>query len=102
MHYQSSFIDGIFSSCPELTLLSSTDPNLRGSQVSFAYDYPLIQARVANGVIGDFRAPNISQFGITPLYIDKDDIDIAITKIVQIVTNPEWDKPEYHARSKVT
>jgi len=48
----------------------------RGSQVSFYFEngYPAMQAIIENGVVGDFRSPNIMRFGITPLYILEKDI----------------------------
>ena len=33
-----------------------------------------MQALISKGVIGDFRSPNIIRFGITPLYLDEQDI----------------------------
>ena len=97
-------IAGITSKCPELKLASPTDPAMRGSQVSFEFEhaYPLVQALVDNCVIGDFRAPNIARFGITPLYLDRNDIEKAVEIIARVVNNREWDKPEFHARAKVT
>src|SRR5690606_38259044 len=42
-----------------LTLASPRDGNRRGSQVSFRHPegYPIMQALIARGVVGDFRAP---------------------------------------------
>ena len=73
------FIARIEATCPDLTLASPRDPARRGSQVSFrfAHGYAAMQAAIAQGVIGDFRAPDIMRFGITPLYLDDADIDRA-------------------------
>ena len=45
---------------------------MRGSQVSFRFEhgYAAMQALIDQGVIGDFRAPDIMRFGITPLEND--------------------------------
>jgi len=70
------FIHEVELHCPQLTLISPRDANIRGSQVSFAYEegFAVVQALIAEGVIGDFRAPNVMRFGFTPLYIDNDDV----------------------------
>ena len=54
-----------------MALASPRDPDARGSQISFRHPegYAVMQALIARGVVGDFRAPDILRFGITPLYI---------------------------------
>ena len=98
------FISEVEARCPALTLASPRDAAQRGSQVSFAFDhgYPAMQALIARGVIGDFRAPNIMRFGFTPLYLDANDVRGAVDVIEEVLTNKLWDAPEYHARSRVT
>ncbi|MCY4303460.1 MAG: kynureninase [Aestuariivita sp.] len=98
------FISGVESQCPELTLCSPRAPELRGSHVSFHFEdgYAVIQALIARGVIGDFRAPDIIRFGITPLYIDQEDIDNAIDIIRDVMSRRLWDHDEYRQRAAVT
>lgn len=98
------FIAGIEASCPELTLASPRDGTTRGSQVSFAFEegYAAMQAVIARGVIGDFRAPDIMRFGFTPLYIDDADVDGAVAIIADVMNNRLWDRPEYKIRAAVT
>ena len=69
------FITLVEESCPGLTLASPRDGETRGSQISFGFEegYAAMQALIARGVIGDFRAPNIMRFGFTPLYVDEAD-----------------------------
>jgi len=98
------FISGVEAACPMLTLASPRDANARGSQVSFAFGdgYAAMQALIARGVIGDFRAPDIMRFGFTPLYIDEGDVKGAIDIISDVMTNRLWDRPEYKIRAAVT
>ncbi|WP_083099135.1 kynureninase [Pseudophaeobacter leonis] len=98
------FIAGIEASCPELTLASPRDGTTRGSQVSFAFKhgYAAMQALIARGVIGDFRAPDIMRFGFTPLYIDAADVDGAVAIVADVMNNRLWDQPEYKIRAAVT
>lgn len=86
------------------TLASPLDPNLRGSQLSYAHPdgYAIMQALIANGVVGDFRAPDILRFGFAPLYVSFDDIDIAIDRLEIIMRQGTWRDPGYRVRSKVT
>ena len=68
----------------------------------FEHGYPAMQAIIEKGVIGDFRSPNIMRFGITPLYISKEDIDLAIEVISNVIQNSLWDRPKYKKRKFVT
>lgn len=98
------FIAGVEAACPELTLATPRAPEARGSQVSFRHPegYAIMQALIARGVIGDFRAPDILRFGITPLYIGADDIDRAVAVLADVMANGLWDRPEYRRRARVT
>lgn len=98
------FIKEIEAHCPELSLASPRDPEQRGSQVSFrfAHGYAAMQACIAQGVIGDFRAPDIMRFGFTPLYISLEEVKRATEIITQIMRDRTWDKPEYKQRAAVT
>ena len=63
------FIAEVEARCPQLTLASPRNPRQRGSHVSFRFNdgYAAMQALIDRGVIGDFRAPDIMRFGVTPL-----------------------------------
>lgn len=98
------FLKGVEATCPMLTLASPRDADQRGSQVSFRFEngYAAIQALIARGVIGDFRAPDIMRFGFTPLFIDETDVGSAINIIADVMNNRLWDKPEFKTRARVT
>ncbi len=98
------FIREVETRCPELELASPRDPQARGSQVSFRFHegYAGMQALIAKGVIGDFRAPDIMRFGFTPLYLSEDDVVRAAEILEEIMRNRLWDTPEHKTRSKVT
>ncbi len=98
------FVKEVSARCPELTLASPADPAQRGSQVSFAFDngYAAMQALIARGVIGDFRAPDIMRFGFTPLYLDEGDVIRAAEIIEEVINDRVYERPEYQTRSRVT
>ena len=65
------FVDEVEARCGgEVRLASPRDPAERGSHVVFAHPrgYAVMQALIARGVIGDFRAPDLMRFGFAPLY----------------------------------
>ena len=97
------FITGV-ESRSQLTLASPRNPQERGSQVSFAFDegYAVMQALIAEGVIGDFRAPNIMRFGFTPLYIDESDVQHATDVLANIMKNEIWNNPAFMKKERVT
>ena len=98
------FIAGVEAACPTLTLVTPRDHATRGSQVSFAHPegYAIMQALIAHGVVGDFRAPDILRFGFTPLFIDASDVARAIQALTRIMQGNLWDRPEFKRRAKVT
>ena len=98
------FIAGVERACPDLRLGSPRDPQSRGSQVSFRHPqgYAVMQALISQGVIGDFRAPDVLRFGFTPLYLGDDDIDRAVATLSQVLDGRLWDRPEFHRREAVT
>jgi kynureninase len=97
-------IDCAADRCPQLTLVSPADPAHRGSHVSFRSDnaWPLNAALIARGIIGDFRAPDILRFGVTPLYLGFADIWRAVDHLADLLDSGKWDAPEFHARPTVT
>ncbi|KXF90611.1 kynureninase [Phaeobacter inhibens] len=98
------FITEVEARCPDLTLASPRDGTVRGSQVSFRFHegYAAMQALIARGMVGDFRAPDIMRFGFTPLYIDEGDVRAAVDIIEDVMTNALWDSAEYKTRNAVT
>ncbi|MEM0946916.1 MAG: kynureninase [Pseudomonadota bacterium] len=95
---------GIESRCPYVKLNSPRHAKTRGSQVAFRHPeaYAVMQALIAEGVIGDFRAPDNLRFGITPLYIGEDEIDRAVDVLAHILDTEAWNRPEYRTRKRVT
>lgn len=76
----------------------------RGSQVSYAHPegYAMMQALKTHGVIGDFRAPDIMRFGLTPLYLRYVDVVTAVAALRQICLTRAWDQPQFRVRAAVT
>ncbi|WP_300537283.1 kynureninase [Sphingosinicella sp.] len=98
------FIREVEARCPDLVLASPRDSASRGSQVSFRHPqgYAIMQALIARGVIGDFRAPDALRFGFTPLYIGEEEVLGAVSIMEDVLSKRSWDKPEYHRRGLVT
>jgi len=102
-------------------LASPRDARLRGSQVSLthasddgaSHGYAIVQALIARGVIGDFRAgtaadrhgpalPDILRFGFTPLYLRFVDVFDAIEHLVQVMRRGEYREARFNQRCAVT
>ena len=102
-------------------LASPRDARSRGSQVSLthasadgaSHGYAIMQALIARGVIGDFRAgtaadaygpalPDILRFGFTPLYLRFVDVYDAVEHLVQVMGGEEYREARFNKRSAVT
>ena len=88
-----------------LSLVTPRDGAERGSQVSFVHPtggYAIVQALIARGVIGDFRAPDILRFGFTPLYTRFTDVWDAVEQLVAVLQGDEWCERRFNERAAVT
>ncbi|TNH40803.1 kynureninase [Paracoccus haeundaensis] len=99
-----AFIAGVEAQCPDLALNSPRDPARRGSQVGFRHPqgYAVMQALIAAGVVGDFRAPDVLRFGFAPLYNDLDDVSQAVATLARILRDGSWDSAEFRRKAAVT
>lgn len=107
------FIDLVETRCAGhgLQLVTPRNHAFRGSQVCLSRAdgaYAIVQALIARGVIGDFRAgdgaasPDILRFGFTPLYISHEDVWRAADYLHQVLTTGEWMDPMFNRKHEVT
>jgi kynureninase len=87
-----------------LECISPFDPARRGSHISFRHPhaFELCQALIEAEVIGDFRAPDVVRFGLTPLYLGYSDIWKAVDRLAAILESGRWREPRFAVRGKVT
>ncbi|WP_290615504.1 MULTISPECIES: kynureninase [unclassified Arsukibacterium] len=87
-----------------LQLLTPANEAERGSQLAYQHEdaYALCQALIKQGVIADFRAPNILRLGFTPLYLRFIDMWTSVEVLADIVRSKEYIKAEYKLKHKVT
>jgi kynureninase len=102
----SLFIELVENRCAGhgLALLTPRDPAARGSHVSFAHPdaWPIMQAMIEHGVIGDFRAPDVLRCGFTPLYLGFEDVWRAVEILRDILVTDAWREPRFQVRARVT
>jgi kynureninase len=87
-----------------LACVTPPQPERRGSHISFSHPaaFELCQALIAVGVIGDFRAPDVIRFGLTPLYLGYEDVWNAVERMREILETGRWRDPRFAVRGKVT
>jgi kynureninase len=90
--------------CPQLECISPAEPERRGSHISFRHPhaFEICQSLIADGVIGDFRAPDVIRFGLTPLYLGFEDIWQAVSRMAAILSTESWQDARFAVRAKVT
>ena len=86
------------------TIITPRDDNRRGSQVAITHEhaYAVVQALIARGVIGDFRAPDIMRFGFAPLYLRYRDVADAAAALHDVLAGKAWQDPTFATPSLVT
>lgn len=98
-----------------LELVTPRDDEARGSQVCLSRAegaHAIVQALIARGVIGDFRAgseragcepfPDILRFGFAPLYTRFVDVWDAVEALRAALESGEWRTERYRRRAAVT
>lgn len=102
----SLFIELVERRMPDqpLTLVTPRDEARRGSHVSFRHPegYAVMQALIAQGVIGDYREPEVLRFGFTPLYTGYADVWDAAEALRRVLEEELWRAPEFQRRGAVT
>ncbi|HTU10317.1 MAG TPA: kynureninase [Allosphingosinicella sp.] len=98
------FVGLMEARCPEFRCITPRGEEQRGSHISFAHEnaFEICQALIAEGVIGDFRAPDVLRFGLTPLYLGFEEIWRAVEILAAIMANDTWRDPKFAVRGKVT
>jgi kynureninase len=76
----------------------------RGSQISLRHKdgYAIMQAMIAAGVIGDFRAPDFMRFGFAPLYNRYVEVFDAVDRLAAIMDRGTWREDRFQSRAAVT
>jgi kynureninase len=85
-------------------LASPREVAQRGSQVALTHPegYAIMQALIASGVIGDYRAPDILRFGFAPLYVGYVDVWNAVAQLKSVMTTQAWKAPAFKQPRAVT
>jgi kynureninase len=87
-----------------LDLATPREAERRGSHITFQHEhgYPIVQALIERGVIGDFRAPDHMRFGLTPLYTSFRDVWDAMDAMAAILAEESWRDERFRRRGTVT
>ncbi|MEM1183012.1 MAG: kynureninase [Acidobacteriota bacterium] len=98
-------IERVERRCPGVfELISPRSAVDRGSQVTWRHPkgFAIVQALIARGVVGDFRAPDLLRFGVTPLYQRYVDVWDAVEALGAVLDADEHLDPRFERRGRVT
>ena len=106
LRLSSLFLDLVAEKCAGFGLraITARDNPQRGSHVALAHadGFAIMQALIRRKVIGDFRAPDVMRFGLTPLYLRYRDVWDAVEGLSQVLRRGEWKSAELGRRTRVT
>ena len=85
-------------------LASPKEASQRAGHVAYRHTegHGIYQAIKKEGVISDFRTPDILRFGITPMYLRYRDIYEVVRIMRGVMETGAWDKAEYKVRAAIT
>ena len=88
----------------DVEVVTPREHTRRGSQVALRHPdgYPVVQALIERGVIGDFRAPDLMRFGFTPLYLSYAQVWDAARQLAEVLESGEWRAERFGRRGAVT
>ena len=83
---------------------SPRDSAQRGSQLAFSHPqaYAICRALSAEGVIADFRSPDLLRVGFSPLILTYEDIWRSVEILAKVVGKGSYKAGEFNRRLKVT
>jgi kynureninase len=83
---------------------SPRDSAQRGSQLAFSHPqaYAICRALTAEGVIADFRSPDLLRVGFSPLILTYEDIWRSVEILAKVVGKGSYKAGEFNRRLKVT
>ena len=92
------------SATKTISVITPRDHNSRGSQVSLKLDhaFAVSQALISQGIIVDFREPDIVRFGFSPLYTRFDDCHRAVSALADILDTGVYRESQFNLRKTVT
>ncbi|MDG2348523.1 MAG: aminotransferase class V-fold PLP-dependent enzyme [Gammaproteobacteria bacterium] len=84
--------------------LEVLEADRRGGHIAFCHPngYGISQAMIANGVICDYRAPNLVRLCVNPLYLTTQDLDACIHHLVAILYHKYYLHAKFNTRKEVT
>lgn len=87
-----------------LECISPPDPENRGAHLSYRHPdgYAIMQNLIAEGVIGDFRAPDYLRFGISPLFMGYEDLLKVAEILEKILRTKSYEAPRFQVKQAVT
>jgi kynureninase len=100
------FADRLEARCAPFgfSLITPRAPERRGSHIAMTHraGYRIMQALIARGVIGDFRAPDVLRFAITPLFLGFEDVWRAVEILAEVMEAGAWRAEAPPAAGRVT
>lgn len=87
-----------------LVLACNAHASERGSQISYKHPhaYAICQALIHEGVVSDFRAPDILRIGFSPLFLSFTDMLKAAHILSNIMQTKRYQDPQFHVKQAVT